>query len=276
MRTAHICPWELREEADMRVVLLCGGKGTRLQERTETVPKPLVEIGGMPILWHVMKLYSHYGLNDFVLCLGYLGRRIKEYFLEDNAWRLSNFLLRGDSDGTPHLEPLGRTERWSIAFVDTGMETLTGGRIKRVEPLISEPTFCVTYADGLADLDLSHLLEFHRSHGKVATLTAVKPVSPFGVLEVSGEGAVTRFCEKPRMEAWVNGGFFVFERRLFDHLGPNDSLESDVLTRLAEEGELRAYRHEGFWDCMDTYKDTIALNMMWESGNAPWKLWKES
>lgn len=234
-------------EQALPVVILCGGKGTRLREQTEHLPKPLVEIGGMPILWHVMKIYAAQGFCRFILALGYLGHRIREYFQ-------------------------GQGEGWEIRFVDTGLETPTGGRLWRLRPYL-EGRFLATYADGLADIDLHALLRFHEARGGVATLTVVHPLSPFGLVDVEEDGRITRFREKPRMEEWVNGGFFVFEPGLFDYLEPESTLEREPFERMAQEGRIYAYRHEGFWACMDTFKDVEHLNALWEQGKAPWKRW---
>jgi len=260
----------------MKVVLLCGGKGTRLREHTELLPKPLIEVGGRPILWHMMKYYAHFGLRDFVLCLGYMGDRLKAYFAEERAWEHQDFVVHLGRQGESRLELLGAREDWSITFADTGLETKTGGRIKRAETYIDGDLFLANYADGLADLDLRALIDFHVSHGKLATLTAVNPDSPFGVLEIGEQDRVLRFREKPRLDDWINGGFFVFSRPLLERLGRDDDLERDLLATLASEGELRAYRHSGFWACMDTYKDNIALNALWDSGRAPWAVWEDS
>ncbi len=230
----------------MKTVILCGGRGTRLGEHGKSVPKALVRIGEEPIIWHLLDLYSHFGLNDFVICLGFLADEIRGYFEE-------------------------RPTKTQVQLVDTGLDTNTGGRIKKVqEYLADEDTFCVTYGDGLADVDLEKLLAFHRSHGKIATLTAVHPVSNFGLLDVGPNGKVKNFREKPILKEWVNGGFFVFERAVFDYLDDDSVLEVEPLTRLAAEGELMAYRHDGFWKCMDTYKDSIEFNQLWADG-APWR-----
>jgi glucose-1-phosphate cytidylyltransferase len=234
----------------MKTVILCGGRGTRLGERGVSVPKALIEIGERPVLWHLMKLYAHQGLRDFVLCLGYLGDSIEQYFREHNG------------------------EDWRITFAQTGLDTNTGGRVKRVQHHIgSDDLFCVTYGDGLADMDLSALLAFHRRHGKLATLTAVHPRSSFGILKLDDRNAVTEFEEKPVMKEWINGGFFVFNRAVFDYLDEDCVLEREPLERLARERQLIAYPHTGFWKCMDTYKDNVELNQLWEAGQADWKVW---
>lgn len=234
----------------MKTVILCGGRGTRLGEHGTSIPKALVRIGEEPIIWHLLDLYSRFGLTDFVICLGFLADEIRIYFNE----RTSTVLEKG----------------WNVELVDTGLDTNTGGRIKKVqEYLADEDTFCVTYGDGLADVDLKKLLEFHRSHGKIGTLTAVHPVSNFGLLDIDESGQVERFREKPVLKEWVNGGFFVFNHAIFDHLDDNSVLESESLVKLVEQGELMAYQHDGFWKCMDTYKDSIEFNQLWTVG-AKW------
>jgi glucose-1-phosphate cytidylyltransferase len=230
------------------VVILCGGRGTRLQEHTHAIPKALVEIGGRPILWHVMALYASQGFGDFVLCTGYLGEQV-EAFVEADA-------------------PAGAR----VLCVDTGPDTPTGGRIARIADRL-RGTFCVTYADGVADLDLRALLDFHHEHGVLATMTVVRPELQFGVTDLDGDGLVTGFREKPRSEHWINGGFFCMEPGVLDRLHEGSVLEREPLESLAADGELRAFRHEGFWDCMDTYKDAVLLNDLWAAGNAPWKTW---
>jgi glucose-1-phosphate cytidylyltransferase len=230
------------------VAILCGGRGTRLQEHTREIPKPLVEIGGMPIVWHVIRLYAAQGFTRFLLATGYRGESI-ERFVAETPW----------ADG---LE---------VRCVETGLETQTGGRIAALaEHLAGEPTFCATYADGLADIDLGELLEFHAGHGALASMTVVRPELPFGVTELDEDGVVRGFHEKPRSDHWINGGFFCFEAEVLGRLGPDSVLEREPLSRLAGDGQLRAFRHGGFWECMDTYKDAIALNDLWASGAAPW------
>lgn len=235
----------------MKTVILCGGRGTRLGAHGASVPKAMLEIGGSPILWHILKLYSHYGLNDFVLCLGHLGEQIGRYF-------------QGCAANTA----------WRVAMSDTGLETNTGGRISRVRRyLTDEDVFCVTYGDGLADINLKNLVEFHLKHGRTGTLVAVRPRSNFGLVQLEDDGTVVEFQEKPPTENWVNGGFFVFNRRLFDYLDDDAILERAPLESLAAERQLVAYKHSGFWKCLDTYKDYLELNEIWDSGEAPWKVW---
>jgi glucose-1-phosphate cytidylyltransferase len=215
-----------------------------MRESGETLPKPLVEIGGRPILWHVMALYAGQGFGPFVLLLGHGGDRI---------------------------EAFARTLDWNVTCLDTGLDTPTGGRVARARALLEDGPFCLTYADGVADIDLAGLVGFHREHGGAATVTVVRPENPWGVARLDADGRVTGFEEKPRLDAWVNGGFFVMEPRALDSIGGEDVLERGPLERLAAAGELHAYRHEGFWDCMDTYKDNLLLNELWDSGDAPWR-----
>jgi glucose-1-phosphate cytidylyltransferase len=232
------------------VVILCGGRGTRLQEHTRSIPKPLVEIGGRPIVWHVVQLYAVQGFRRFILCTGYKGELI-EAFVRDHAW----------PDGI------------DIRCVDTGLDTPTGGRIARVADHVDGATFCATYADGVADIDLARLLAFHGGHGGLATMTVVRPELQFGVTEMGEDGLVVGFREKPRSEHWINGGFFCFEPGVFDYLDDSCVLEREPLEGLAAHGQLHAFRHIGFWDCMDTYKDAVLLNDLWASGAPPWKVW---
>jgi glucose-1-phosphate cytidylyltransferase len=232
------------------VVVLCGGRGTRLQEHTHSIPKALVEIGGRPILWHVVRIYASQGLRRFVLCTGYLGEMI-ERFVAEESW----------------------PERVEIECVDTGLDTPTGGRIKLIEERVAEGTFHATYADGVANIDLAALSEFHAGHGDLATVTVVRPHSQFGVAELDGEGRVRGFAEKPQLDHWVNGGFFRFEPGVFGYLEESSVLEREPLERLSTDRQLHAYRHAGFWECMDTYKDAVLLNDLWGSGEPPWRVW---
>jgi glucose-1-phosphate cytidylyltransferase len=253
------------------IVILAGGRGTRLAEETEVKPKPMVEIGGRPILWHILKHFAHYGHREFFVALGYRGEDIKRYFLDRR--RLSGDMtlqLTGDK-----LERHGgEIEDWTLHLIDTGRDTLTGGRVNRLASKLSGNTFMVTYGDGVANVDLHALLKFHKSHGKLATVTAVRPPARFGSLIFDGE-LVARFSEKNQAdEGWINGGYLVFEPEVFQQFVKADcSLESDVLERLASQGKLAAYRHDGFWQCMDTLRDKQVLEGLWQSNKAPWKIW---
>jgi glucose-1-phosphate cytidylyltransferase len=255
----------------MRAVILAGGFGTRLSEETETKPKPMVEIGGLPILWHIMKHFSHYGIKDFLVALGYKGETIKRFFLD--YYRLQGNLTIELANGRVDVED-HRCEDWIIRLPDTGLSTNTGGRVKRLQPLLEDETFMVTYGDGVSDVDVGELLAFHRSHGKIATVTAVRPPARFGGLVFDGD-LVSEFTEKPQIgEGWINGGFLVFEPALFDYLdGDDSSLESDALERLAADRQLAAFRHDRFWQCMDTLRDKRLLEQLWAQGSAPWKVW---
>ncbi|HZQ78247.1 MAG TPA: glucose-1-phosphate cytidylyltransferase [Acidimicrobiia bacterium] len=256
----------------MKAVILAGGLGTRLREETEYRPKPMVEIGGKPILWHIMKFYSHYGIRDFIICAGYRGNDIKEYFLNYDAFN-NDFTINlgGGSAIEFHGEHL--ESRWRVTIVDTGLETNTGGRVKQIERFIDEDDFLVTYGDGLADVNLPSLVRMHRTHGRVATVTTVQPTTRFGILEVADDGTVLSFREKPRGDDWVSAGFFVFNRRIFDYLQGDLILEQEPLQRLTKDGELMAYRHHGFWQPMDTYREFLLLQDLWNRGERPWKVW---
>jgi glucose-1-phosphate cytidylyltransferase len=255
----------------MKVAILAGGLGSRLAEETETKPKPMVEIGGRPILWHIMKHYAHHGMRDFVIALGYKGEHIKRWALDYAS--ITSDLRVGTRDGT--VEHLGEgPEDWSIELVDTGLPTATGGRIKRLGPHVGDGTFMLTWGDGVAPVDLDALLAFHRSHGKLLTITAVRPPARFGHLELDDD-VVTEFSEKPQIgEGWINGAFFVCEPGVLDYVDGDDTQwEREPLEHLAKDGELRAYRHHGFWQCMDTIRDKKLLESLWDSGAAPWKVW---
>jgi glucose-1-phosphate cytidylyltransferase len=256
----------------VKVVLLCGGLGTRLREETEYRPKPMVEVGGRPILWHLMKIYAQQGFDEFVLALGYRGNVIREYFLNYEAMNSDFTVTLGQQAITLHDAHL--ESGYKVTLAETGAETMTGGRIKRVKRHLGDTTFMATYGDGLADIDLRALLAFHKAHGKLATVTVVKPRSRYGIIEVSDEAAVQSFAEKPVMDDWVNMGFFVFEPQVLDYLeGDGTILEREPLERLAADGQLNAYRHEGFFFAMDTYREYKELNDIWATGKAPWKNW---
>lgn len=256
----------------MKVVLLAGGLGTRLREETDIKPKPMLEIGSQPILWHIMKIYAAYGHSDFIVCTGYKSDLIKDWF---TSYRTHNsditvtFGKHVDLDFHSNLAESG----WTATVVDTGAETMTGGRIKKVQKYLGNDTFLCTYGDGLSNVDLDKLVSFHRSHGKIATLTTVKPVSRFGVLEIGPNNQVMSFDEKPQSDNFINGGYFVFQPEIFDYLNENSVLEQDPLRQLADDGELMAYQHDGYWQPMDTYREFRILNDLWKSDAAPWKVW---
>ncbi len=258
----------------MKAVILAGGLGTRLSEETGVRPKPMAEVGDKPILWHIMKIYSHYGVNDFVICLGYKGYMIKEYFA--NYW-LHNCDVTFDIANNEAEVHQNSSEPWRVTLVDTGEHTMTGGRLKRIAPYVADDTFCMTYGDGVADIDVTALVDFHRSHGKEATVTAVQPGGRFGAMDISPDGdKVLAFNEKPLGDGdWINGGFFVLEPGALGFIaGDETSWEREPLESLAREGELVAYRHYGFWRPMDTLRDKNVLTAQWESGEAPWKVWE--
>jgi len=258
----------------MKVVILCGGIGTRLREETEFRPKPMVEVGGRPILWHVMKIFAHHNLCDFILCLGYRGNMIKEYFLNYEAMN-NNFTIVLGAPQSIQYHGSHEERDFKVTLVDTGAETMTGGRVKQVERYVEGDTFMATYGDGLADLDIGKLLEFHRSHGKIATVTTSRLSSRFGLLDLDSTGHVKKFAEKPVLDGWASVGFFVFHRRIFDYLQGGNAcvMEREPMERLVADGQLVAYRHEGFFYSMDTYREYEALNKFWDSGHAPWKVW---
>lgn len=256
----------------MKVVILGGGYGTRLSEETVNIPKPMVEIGGKPILWHIMKIYSHYGYNDFIICLGYKGYIIKEYFM--------NYFMHM-SDITVDLSNGGikvhnsKAENWKVTLVDTGLDTMTGGRIKRIKDHLNGERFMLTYGDGVGDVNINSLVKFHESHGKLATMTAVQPSGRFGALRINDDKKVESFVEKPAGDgAWINGGFFVLEPQVIDYIKDDSTTwEREPLENLTKESQLFAYKHEGFWKPMDTLRDKIELEKLWSTKEAPWKIW---
>lgn len=256
----------------MKTVILAGGFGTRISEESHLKPKPMIEVGGMPMLWHIMKIYSHYGFNDFIVCLGYKQHVVKEFFADyflhtsDVTFDLANNTME------VHKK---KAEPWKVTLVDTGLKTMTGGRIKRVAEYIGNEPFMLTYGDGLADVDISKLVEFHQSHGKLMTMTAINVAQQFGAVDVDDNGAITAFREKNELDGRViNGGYMVCQPEVLDYIeGKMTIFERGPVERLAAEGQLMAYRHNGFWQNMDTQRDKIKLEEMWESGNAPWKLW---
>jgi glucose-1-phosphate cytidylyltransferase len=255
----------------LKVAILAGGVGSRLSEETEAKPKPMVEVGGKPILWHIMKHYAKHGLKDFVIALGYKGEYIKKYMLDYATLSADLTLDFGRSQVWRHN---GGPDDWRVDLVDTGLETATGGRIKRLKSHIGNETFMLTWGDGVSNVDLHKLLEFHRSHGKLATVTAVRPPARFGRLELEGD-RVSDFSEKPQLgEGWINGAFFALEPAVFDYVdGDSTQWEREPLERLAREGQLMAYRHDSFWQCMDTLRDRKLLEQLWQSGSPPWKTW---
>lgn len=256
----------------MKVLILAGGFGTRLSEETEIRPKPMTEIGGKPILWHIMKIYSQYGFNDFVILLGYKGYMIKEYFF--NYYLHQSDITIDLSSNTSEIHNTS-SEPWKITLLETGLQTMTGGRIKRAKDYIGGESFLLTYGDGVADLNINTLLQFHKSHGKLATMTAVQPEGRFGTLVVEKDSIVKSFLEKPKGDGtWVNGGFFVCEPRVIDYINDDTSIfEREPLEGLARAGELQAFKHNGFWKCMDTLRDKNQLNEWWEKNQALWKIW---
>jgi glucose-1-phosphate cytidylyltransferase len=254
----------------VKVGILAGGVGTRLVEETEVKPKPMVEIGGRPILWHIMKHYAHYSFNEFVIALGYKGEHIKKYIIDYCSLGSDMTVRLGDGHVKLHDGP---REDWVVQLIDTGHDTLTGGRILRLAPHLGNETFMLTWGDGVADIDVHALLEFHRSHGKLATLTAVRPPARFGHLELDGN-QIVEFSEKPQTgEGWINGAFFVLEPKVFDYIAGDDTQwEREPLEELAKDGQLMAYLHDGFWQCMDTLRDKRLLQTLWDN-DAPWKVW---
>lgn len=256
-----------------KAVILAGGLGTRLSEETELRPKPMVEIGGMPILWHIMKIYSHFGVNEFIICLGYKGYIVKEYFT--NYYRHKSDITVDLTNNSVEIHE-SRTEPWKISLIDTGADTLTGGRLKRVSPYVGSQPFCFTYGDGVSDINIETLFKFHQSHKKIGTMSAVRPLSRYGALEINPEGTVTQFKEKPVEEGgYINGGFFILQPEVFDYIeGDQTSFEGAPLEKLVQDQQLSAYCHDGFWQPMDTLREKNLLESLWCQGKAPWKLWK--
>ena len=259
----------------MKVVILAGGFGTRISEESHLKPKPMLEIGGKPILWHIMKEYSHYGFYEFIICCGYKQHVIKEYFAD---YYLHNsditFDFGSDNKMTVHNNV---AEPWKVTLIDTGLNTMTGGRIKRIQPYIGSETFMLTYGDAVSDVNIKNLYEFHRSHGKIATLTAIKVDQRFGVLEINENQTIESFREKSNVDtARINAGYMVLEPEVFSYLDGDETVfEKKPLETLAREGQLKAYNHDGFWQCMDTKREMNSLEGMWASGNAPWKIWED-
>jgi glucose-1-phosphate cytidylyltransferase len=259
-----------------KVVILCGGEGTRLREETEYKPKPMVSIGGLPVIWHIMKAYAHYGFSDFVLCLGYRGDMIKQFFLSHEMMH-NDFTLRLSDRSKDTVHRDGDGEDWTVTFADTGLKAMTGARLKRVEKYIDGEAFFATYGDGLTDADLSAEFAFHKKHGRAATLLGVHPHSRYGLVKPGKDGLVESFSEKPVLEEYINGGFYVFGRKLFDYLDDSDGcvLETAPFMKMVGEKQVSMYRHDGFWFGMDTYKDYLEINRVWDSGKRPWKVWAD-
>jgi glucose-1-phosphate cytidylyltransferase len=256
----------------MKAVLLAGGLGTRMREETEFRPKPMVEVGGRPVLWHIMKILGQQGIEDFVVCTGYKSEYIKNYFTNYGPVNQDFTVKLGDHRSIT-LHGDHEESEWSVTVADTGPTTMTGGRIKKVQKYVGNERFLCTYGDGIADVDLTALIQYHESHGKLATMTAVQPLSRFGVLDLEADGSVRQFKEKPQVEGWINIGYFIFEPAIFDYLGDDSVLEEEPLRALARDGQIAAYPHRGFWQPMDTYRETLLLNELWASGKAPWKSW---
>jgi len=261
---------------NLETLLLCGGLGTRLREETEFKPKPMVEIGGRPILWHIMKIYRNSGVKSFTVCLGYKGDVIRDYFLHYQS-RARDSEVDLSTGAVTTLNVSNNQADWKVVLAETGMDSLTGLRIKKALRYIKNDTFLATYGDGLANIDLEALVDHHKKMGRLATVSAVHPSSRFGELQLDGH-VVSSFQEKPQVDnGWINGGYFVFEKKAFDLLGDNEnvSLEDGLLVKLASMGQLAVYRHDGFWQCMDTYREAQLLNSLWDSGSAPWKSWQD-
>ena len=258
----------------MRTVILCGGKGTRLKEETEFKPKPMVEVGGRPLLWHIMKMYAHYGYNQFILALGYKGDYIKNFFLNQKSFTTDFTLKTKDYKKRFYFESRKEVDEFEITFVDTGLETEIGERILRCQKYIPEKDkyFMVTYGDGVSNLDIKNLVKFHKNQKTTGTITGVHPRSKYGVLKTNKEGLVKSFAQKPILKDLINGGFMIFDKKVFDYIEPGE-VEYIALQRLAKEKQLSLYKHDGFWHCMDTYKDYLNLNKMWET-KPEWKVWK--
>jgi glucose-1-phosphate cytidylyltransferase len=253
----------------MKAVILAGGLGTRITEETVDRPKPMIEVGGRPLLWHIMKTYSAHGINEFVICLGYKGYMIKEYFM--NYYQHNSDLVIDLAAGATSVLKTS-VEKWKITLVDTGIDSMTGGRIKRIRPYLNDESFCLTYGDGLSDIDISKSLAFHRDHKRMATVTAVRPPGRFGILELDEKSYVSSFSEKPINEVgWINGGFFVLEQGVFDYIDNNQTVwEKDPLERLSQDNQLAAFQHSGYWQPCDTVRDLKTLENDWDGGNGPW------
>jgi glucose-1-phosphate cytidylyltransferase len=258
----------------MKVVILAGGYGTRISEESDLKPKPMVEIGGRPILWHIMKIYSHFGFNDFIICLGYKGYSIKEYF--DHYFLHESDITYDFRDGNRQIIHQHTAEPWKVTLINTGLDTMTGGRIKRIMPYVNNETFLLTYGDGVSNVNIRELVDYHRLHGKTVTVTSIQPSGRFGALDLNENNEIKGFREKPKGDgAWINAGFFVMEPNVFKYLEDDHTVfEQEPLENLADEGGLVAYKHDGFWHPMDTLRDKNHLDVLWKSGSAPWKIWE--
>ncbi len=261
----------------MKVIILCGGQGTRLREETEFKPKPMVMVGGKPILWHIMKSYAHYGLKDFILCLGYKGDMIKEYFLNYQAMN-NDFTIQLGRHREIESHGAHGEEDFRVTLANTGETNMTGSRVKQIEKYVDDDLVCITYGDGLSNVDIQQLITFHKAHGKIGTVTSVRPQSRYGVLEVGDTGEVKNFAEKPQTEGWISTGIFVFNKSFFDYLSldPECIMEQEPLQKLARDGQLMAFKHEGFFYAMDTYREALKLNEHWDNNDAPWAPWRSS
>lgn len=258
----------------MKVVILAGGLGTRISEESHLKPKPMIEVGDQPILWHIMKIYSYYGFNDFIICLGYKGYSIKEYFAHYFLYESDiTFDFKNKNEQLIHHHS---AEAWTVTLVNTGIETMTGGRVKRIQSYLNNETFMLTYGDGVADININELVNYHKDHGKLATITSTQPSGRFGALNLSDDNVVYSFQEKPKGDgAWINAGFFVMEPEIFNYIENDDTiLEKEPLENIARNGELITYKHKGFWQPMDTLRDRNLLEELWKSGMAPWKVWR--
>jgi glucose-1-phosphate cytidylyltransferase len=257
----------------MKAVLLAGGLGTRMREETEFRPKPMVEVGGRPVLWHIMKVLGQQGITDFIICAGYKSEYIKNYFYNYGAANLDFTVRLGDQSSAVFHGSHDEFD-WTVTVADTGESTMTGGRIKKIEKYVEGETFLATYGDGIADIDLQALRTFHSNHGKTATMTVTQPTSRFGVVDIDDKGLVSQFREKPKVNDWINMGYFIFQPEIFSYLTLDSVLEEEPLRKLATESQIGAHKHSGFWQPMDTYRESLLLNNLWERGSAPWKIWK--
>jgi glucose-1-phosphate cytidylyltransferase len=257
----------------MKVAILAGGLGTRLREETDLLPKPMVKVGGKPMIWHIMKTYANSELKDFVICSGYKGEVIKEYFREFQSYN-SDFTVTLGSKANIEYHDNFEEEKWKVTVAETGLNSMTGGRLFKARKYLTGGTFMCTYGDGVSNINIKKLLEFHKSHGKIATISTVRPETRFGILDIDSDNLVKSFREKPQSDSWVNAGYFVFEEKIFDYLDENSVLENEPFSQLAKDNQMHAFHHNGFWQPMDTYREFKLLNDLWDSGKAPWKVWK--